>query len=36
MRSEGLALADALKTWEHREAITAFMEKRPADFAKPH
>lgn len=33
---EGKALADALKTWEHREAIGAFMEKRPADFSKPH
>jgi enoyl-CoA hydratase/carnithine racemase len=33
---EGAALANALTTWEHREAISAFMEKRPADFAKAH
>ncbi|MGE5595241.1 MAG: enoyl-CoA hydratase/isomerase family protein [Hyphomicrobiales bacterium] len=33
-RAEGEALAQAYASWEHREAIAAFMEKRPADFTK--
>jgi 1,4-dihydroxy-2-naphthoyl-CoA synthase len=33
-RSEGRALADAYASWEHREAIDAFLSKRPADFQK--
>jgi 2-(1,2-epoxy-1,2-dihydrophenyl)acetyl-CoA isomerase len=34
MRSEGEALNVAYSSWEHREAIAAFFEKRPADFSK--
>ncbi|OAI42185.1 hypothetical protein AYO38_03305 [bacterium SCGC AG-212-C10] len=34
MQREGKALTAARMTWEHKEAITAFMEKRPANFAK--
>lgn len=33
-RSEGLALAEAYRSWEHREAIDAFLGKRAADFTK--
>lgn len=34
MRAEGEALQQAYASWEHREAISAFLEKRPADFTK--
>lgn len=34
MRSEGVALDAAYRSWEHREAIEAFLSKRPADFRK--
>jgi enoyl-CoA hydratase/carnithine racemase len=33
MRSEGEALQRAYATWEHKEAIAAFMEKREPDFS---
>ncbi len=33
-RSEGIALAAAYRSWEHKEAIDAFLTKRPADFSK--
>jgi enoyl-CoA hydratase/carnithine racemase len=33
-RSEGAALAEAYASWEHKEAIEAFLTKRPADFTK--
>ncbi len=33
-RSEGAALAAAYASWEHREAIDAFLTKRSADFTK--
>ena len=33
-RSEGAALAEAYRSWEHKEAIDAFLGKRPADFTK--
>jgi enoyl-CoA hydratase/carnithine racemase len=35
-RSEGKALAAAYETWEHKEAIAAFLGKRDPDFTKPH
>lgn len=35
-RREGESLAVAYKSWEHKEAVSAFLEKRPADFSKPH
>ncbi len=31
---EGAALAEAYASWEHREAVTAFFEKRPPNFTK--
>jgi 2-(1,2-epoxy-1,2-dihydrophenyl)acetyl-CoA isomerase len=34
MRREGEALASAYRSWEHKEAIEAFLSKRPADFQK--
>ncbi|MCC7364384.1 MAG: enoyl-CoA hydratase/isomerase family protein [Dehalococcoidia bacterium] len=34
MRREGVALEGAYTSWEHKEAIAAFLSKRPADFAK--
>ncbi len=34
MQSEGEALAEAYRSWEHKEAIDAFLGKRPADFTK--
>ena len=34
MRAEGTALAAAYASWEHKEAIEAFLTKRPADFQK--
>lgn len=34
-RSEGAALEQAYRTWEHKEAIAAFREKRDPDFSKP-
>lgn len=34
MRREGEALAEAYRSWEHKEAIDAFLSKRPADFQK--
>ena len=34
-RSEGEALAKAYQTWEHKEAIAAFLGKRDPDFTKP-
>ena len=34
MRSEGVALKQAYASWEHREAISAFAEKRKADFSR--
>jgi enoyl-CoA hydratase/carnithine racemase len=34
MRSEGEALAAAYRTWEHKEAIAAFLGKRDPDFTK--
>ena len=33
-KSEGAALARAYASWEHREAIDAFLTKRAADFQK--
>ncbi len=33
-RAEGAALAAAYRSWEHKEAIEAFLTKRPADFTK--
>jgi enoyl-CoA hydratase/carnithine racemase len=33
-RSEGAALEVAYRTWQHKEAIGAFMEKRTPDFSK--
>jgi enoyl-CoA hydratase/carnithine racemase len=33
-RSEGTALAAAYASWEHKEAIDAFLTKRAADFSK--
>jgi enoyl-CoA hydratase/carnithine racemase len=33
-KQEGQALEQAYASWEHREAIAAFMEKRAADFTK--
>ena len=33
-RSEGEALAGAYRTWEHKEAIAAFFEKRAPNFSK--
>jgi len=34
MRAEGRALDQAYSSWEHREAISAFLEKRTPDFQK--
>jgi enoyl-CoA hydratase/carnithine racemase len=34
-RAEGIALGEARRTWEHKEAITAFFEKRDPDFSTP-
>lgn len=34
MRREGEALGAAYRSWEHKEAIEAFLTKRPADFQK--
>ena len=34
MRREGRALNATYASWEHREAIDAFLAKRPADFGK--
>ena len=34
MRREGRALNATYASWEHREAIDAFLGKRPADFGK--
>jgi len=34
MAREGAALSAAYASWEHREAIDAFLSKRPADFQK--
>jgi 2-(1,2-epoxy-1,2-dihydrophenyl)acetyl-CoA isomerase len=34
MNREGVALQQAYASWQHREAIAAFFEKRPADFSK--
>jgi len=31
---EGVALNAAYRSWEHKEAIDAFLTKRPADFGK--
>jgi enoyl-CoA hydratase/carnithine racemase len=33
-RREGAALQAAYRSWEHKEAIDAFLSKRPADFQK--
>ena len=33
-RREGVALNAAYRSWEHKEAIEAFLTKRPADFGK--
>ncbi|HXU25089.1 MAG TPA: enoyl-CoA hydratase-related protein [Tepidiformaceae bacterium] len=33
-RREGAALNDAYRSWEHKEAIEAFLTKRPANFQK--
>jgi 2-(1,2-epoxy-1,2-dihydrophenyl)acetyl-CoA isomerase len=33
-RREGAALQAAYRSWEHKEAIEAFLTKRPADFQK--
>lgn len=30
---EQIALSRCFKSWEHREAVTAFLEKRPPDFS---
>ena len=32
MQHEGAALRQTYASWEHREAIAAFMEKREPDF----
>ncbi len=34
MKREGDALGEAYRSWEHKEAIEAFLTKRPADFQK--
>ena len=34
MQREGEALNDLYSTWEHREAASAFIEKRAADFSR--
>jgi enoyl-CoA hydratase/carnithine racemase len=34
MRREGVALNAAYRSWEHKEAIDAFLTKRVADFQK--
>jgi enoyl-CoA hydratase/carnithine racemase len=34
MAREGVALAERRLSWQHREAIAAFAEKRAPDFAK--
>jgi enoyl-CoA hydratase/carnithine racemase len=34
MQREGVALNAAYRSWEHKEAIDAFLNKRPADFQK--
>lgn len=34
MASEGAAIRAAYSSWEHREAIAAFMEKREADYTR--
>jgi enoyl-CoA hydratase/carnithine racemase len=34
MRREGEALNATYASWEHKEAIEAFLTKRPADFQK--
>lgn len=34
MNREGVALQAAYASWQHREAIAAFIEKRPADFSR--
>lgn len=34
MRRESSALEAAYRSWEHKEAIAAFLAKRPADFQK--
>lgn len=36
MKSEGDALAVSRATWEHKEAIDAFLTKREPDFSKAH
>ena len=33
-KREGVALNAAYRSWEHKEAIDAFLTKRPADFSK--
>jgi enoyl-CoA hydratase/carnithine racemase len=33
-KREGAALGEAYRSWEHKEAIEAFLTKRPADFQK--
>jgi 1,4-dihydroxy-2-naphthoyl-CoA synthase len=33
-KSEGAALERLYRTWEHKEAIAAFMQKRDPDFTK--
>ncbi len=33
-KREGAALSEAYRSWEHKEAIDAFLTKRPADFQK--
>jgi 2-(1,2-epoxy-1,2-dihydrophenyl)acetyl-CoA isomerase len=33
-KREGAALGAAYRSWEHKEAIEAFLTKRPADFQK--
>ncbi len=35
MKSEGEALVAAYATWQHKEAIAAFLTKREPDFSKP-
>ncbi len=35
MSREGVALAERRLSWQHREAIAAFAEKRTPDFSKP-
>ena len=34
-RSEGKALAELYRGWQHKEAIKAFFEKREPDFSQP-